>query len=584
MQVFLHTIFSRKYNYKKEEIMYLNYVVDIPKIKGKITFRNKGKARYVYYECDRIYDPSKQYTTVKRVTIGKISDDDETKMRPNENFRKYFPEVDVPESLADSERSSCLKAGTYMVINQVVKNTGLNQKLEDVFGAKAAGMILDFAAYSIITESNAAQYYPDYAFNHPLFTEDMKIYSDSTLSEFFRSINENQRQGFLDKWNEERNHRERIYVSYDSTNKNCEAGNISMVEYGAAKVDAGLPIFNYAAGYDLNNSEPLMYEKYPGSINDVSQVQFMIEKVKGYGYRNIGFILDRGYFSKENLRYMDNNGFSFIIMVKGCKEFIRDLIRKHKGSFESDWGHQISEFGVYGKTVQTFVYAADTKKRYVHVYYNAAKAAGERSRLEENIREMQNYLARFQDTEHEFGPMFHKYFHMHYNKETGHFVYGEPNLLVIREELDLCGYFAIISSEKMEAKEAIGLYKNRDASEKVFRADKSYLGNNCLRVASEESASTKIFIGFIALIIRCKIYQALKNKAKELVKKPNYLTVPAAIRELEKIEMNRQLDKVYRLDHAVTNTQKVILDAFDIDAAHVTYKANCISEVLKGRG
>ena len=95
-----------------------------------------------------------------------------------------------------------------MVINQVVKNTGLNQKLEDVFGAKAAGMILDFAAYSIITESNAAQYYPDYAFNHPLFTEDMKIYSDSTLSEFFRSINENQRQGFLDKWNEERNHRE----------------------------------------------------------------------------------------------------------------------------------------------------------------------------------------------------------------------------------------------------------------------------------------------------------------------------------------------------------------------------------------
>ena len=83
VQVFLHTIFSRKYNYKKEEIMYLNYVVDIPKIKGKITFRNKGKARYVYYECDRIYDPSKQYTTVKRVTIGKISDDDETKMRPN---------------------------------------------------------------------------------------------------------------------------------------------------------------------------------------------------------------------------------------------------------------------------------------------------------------------------------------------------------------------------------------------------------------------------------------------------------------------------------------------------------------------
>lgn len=562
--------------------MYLDYTVEIPDVKGKITFRCKGNARYVYYECDRNYNPSKKYTTVKRVTIGKVVDDT-TKMKPNENFRKYFPDVEVPEEKADAERSSCLKAGAYMVINQTAKQTGLTKKLEDIFGRRNAGLILDFATYSIITESNAAQYYPDYAYNHPLFAQDMKIYSDSTVSEFFRSITESQRQSFLDSWNEDRNRRERIYISYDSTNKNCEAGNISMVEFGAAKVDTGLPVFNYAVGYDLNNSEPLMYEKYPGSINDVSQLQFMVEKVKGYGYKNIGFVLDRGYFSKENLRYMDSNGFSFIIMVKGCKEFISQQVRKQKGTFESDWGNQISEFGVYGKTVHTYVYAADTKKRYVHIYYSASKAAGERTRLEESIQEMQNYLARYQDSDHEFGPAFHKYFHMHYNKKTGHFVYGEPNLSVIRDELDLCGYFAIITSEKMDAKDAISLYKNRDVSEKVFRADKSYLGNSCLRVASEEAASNKIFIGFIALVIRCKLYTALKNKAKELVKKPNYLTVPAAIRELEKIEMTRQLDKVYRLDHAVTKTQKVILSAFDIDAAQVKYKANYIGEILKGK-
>ena len=119
----------------------------------------------------------------------------------------------------------------------------------------------------------------------------------------------------------------------------------------------------------------------------------------------------------------------------------------------------------------------------------------------------------------------------------------------------------------MDAKKAIGLYKNRDASEKVFRTDKSYLGNHCLRVASEEAASNKIFVGFIVLIIRCRLYTALKNKASEMVKKPNYLTVPAAIRELEKIEITRQLDKIYRLDHAVSKTQKVILDAFGANYA-----------------
>ena len=45
--------------------MYLDYLVDIPEVKGKITFRSKGNARYVYYEYDRIYDPDKKYTTVK---------------------------------------------------------------------------------------------------------------------------------------------------------------------------------------------------------------------------------------------------------------------------------------------------------------------------------------------------------------------------------------------------------------------------------------------------------------------------------------------------------------------------------------
>ena len=83
----------------------------------------------------------------------------------------------------------------------------------------------------------------------------------------------------------------------------------------------------------------------------------------------------------------------------------------------------------------------------------------------------------------------------------------------------------------------------------------------------------------LALIIRCRIYIALKEK--ELAKKPNYLTVPAAIRELEKIEPTRQLDKVYRLDHAVTKTQKVILSAFGMDWNHVKYRVENISKILK---
>ena len=212
--------------------MYLDYTVEVPESKGKTTFREKNGVTYVYYEYERTYDPVKKYTTVKRRTIGKLIDGDPARMRPNENFKKFFPEVEVPELKEDANRSSCLRAGAFIAIREMIREYGLDKKLDQIFDPKQRGLILDFAAYSIITEGNAAQYYPDYAYNHPLFTDDMRQYSDSTLSDFFRDLTVDQREAFLRLWNEDRNKREKIYISYDSTNKNSEAGDIDIVEYG----------------------------------------------------------------------------------------------------------------------------------------------------------------------------------------------------------------------------------------------------------------------------------------------------------------------------------------------------------------
>ena len=106
---------------------------------------------------------------------------------------------------------------------------------------------------------------------------------------------------------------------------------------------------------------------------------------------------------------------------------------------------------------------------------------------------------------------------------------------VIKRELTLCGYFVIVTSAKMTAEEAIDLYYGRDASEKLFRGDKSYLGNKSIRVYTEESAEEKIFVEFVALIVRNRIYTKLKEEDEKLDTSQNYMTVPATIRELEKI-------------------------------------------------
>jgi transposase len=111
----------------------------------------------------------------------------------------------------------------------------------------------------------------------------MRIYSDSKVSDFLQEVTIDQRIRFLNEWNAHRDHREKIYISYDSTNKISQAGDIDMVELGHAKEGVETDIFNYAIAYDRNNREPLFYEAYPGSIVDVSQLQHTLKKAKGYG-------------------------------------------------------------------------------------------------------------------------------------------------------------------------------------------------------------------------------------------------------------------------------------------------------------
>ncbi len=560
--------------------MYLDFLIELPDVPGKITTKEKGNAVYVNYEVGREYYPDRKYTIPKRVTIGKLSKADKKMMVPNHNFLTYFPEIELPEEKFNSNRSSCLRIGAYIIIRKIFDEYQLPELLGEQFEEKELGLFLDLIAYTITCENNAGQYYPMYAFGHPLFTKGMRIYSDSKVSDFLCGMTGEESIGFLNGWNARCDHREKIYISYDSTNKNSEAGNIEMVEFGEAKVDVGSPIFNYSIAYDTKNSKPLFYETYLGSIADISQLEYMLGKAKGYGYKNIGFILDRGYFSKGNIRKMDEYGYSFVIMIKGMARLVNRMVLENKGKFEEERRYSIRKHRVYGITVKDKLYLDDEKDRYFHIYHSTGKEHGEKEDLEEMLERLGKTLKAQYGTDYQLSNAEKEYFDTFYDSK-GILALVKEKDDAIRQALQLCGYFCIVTSDKMTAAEALDLYYSRDASEKLFRGDKSYLGNKSERTHYNESTEAKIFIEFVALIVRNRIYTKLKEELSRIDENPNYMTVPAAMRELEKIEIIRGRDRIYRLDHAVTKTQKTILNAFGIDAAYVKKRAERISEQLK---
>ena len=559
--------------------MYYDFTVPIPDVKGKITFMKKGNARYVQLEIGRVYLPEKQYTIPQRVTIGKRDSENPDQMYPNEKYQDYFPDAVMPEERPEAYRSCALRIGAYAVIRKVLEEYKLPAMLKKQIG-QDCGLFLDLVSFMIVDEENVAMHYPDFAFCHPLFSDGMKIYSDVKVSRLLNSISKDQIIGFLDDWNKKRDHKQRIYISYDSTNKNCQAGDVDLVEFGKAKDEKGLPIFNVAIVFDKTHKVPLLYEEYPGSINDISQLTFMVDKVKEYKYEKIGFILDRGYFGKDNILYMESNGFAFIIMVKGKKELVSSLVLENRNTFETSRANAIRSYRVYGKTVTARLYEDDTKDRYFHIYYDPVKMSSEREQLEQQIDKFRIFVEKHIGTNQKFSKLYHYYFDLKYNKK-GILTSAKEKHAVVEQELQLCGYFCIITSEKMTAAEALIQYKGRDVSEKLFQADKTFIGSNSMRTHTARALSAKIFVEFIALIVRNRIYNLLKETMLRLEARQNYLTVPKAIRELEKIEMVRRNSGLYRLDHAVTKKQKVILSSFGMAEEDIRKTATEIAELLK---
>ena len=249
---------------------------------------------------------------------------------------------------------------------------------------------------------------------------------------------------------------------------------------------------------------------------DVSQLQIMLEKAKGYGYEDIGFILDRGYFSEANIHYMDKCGYEFIIMMKGMKDLVKELVLEAKGTFEEKRENSIRHWKVSGTTVKRKLYPSDKKERYFHIFYDEHKRSSEHENLEAKIDQMAVALSKLEGKPYRNpGKGIKKYFELLYineGKENERFSCAREKYDVINEEIKFCEYFVIITSEKMDAEAALAKYKGRDTSEKLFRGDKSYLGNKSFRVYSDESMHAKIFIEFVALIIRNRMHTLLKEQ------------------------------------------------------------------------
>ena len=558
---------------------YYSGLVDYPHDNHKVTKKMAENGKYyVRLETDRKYNPEKKYNVPVRVTIGVLDENDNTKMHPNENFKIYFPDVKIEKEDEESNRSQCLRVGAYSLIKNMFNETKLNDIINPLFKDKG-GLIKDLVSYEIIEESNVMQHFEDYEYNHPLFNENMHIYSDSSISDLLsKNITPDDINTFINAWTKINKSKGKVYISYDSTNSNCQAMDIDLCEMGHAKLNPDKPIVNLSIAFDEDNKIPLFYELYSGSIPDISCIETMINKAKGFGFNDACFILDRGYFSKNNIRNIVKQGYDFLIAARNKEGFIDDLISECDLSFKSNRKNRVNNQNIYGTSYKKKLFGLNDEV-YVHVFFNAGKYPSILQNVENDIAihaERLNKLE-FEIVDPDFKDPYHE---LIIDKDNKLIAFRE-NEKVIEDIEKYLGYFVLITSEKMTYAEAFNKYSGRDQSEKLFKSGKSFLGGDAYRVHTKQSLESKTLITFIALIIRNAIYNKLMSE-KYLINEPdnNIFSVPEAIKQLEKVEMIKYND-TYRLSSALSRNQKKLLKAFNMNSGSILMEAQYIAETLK---
>ena len=275
--------------------------------------------------------------------------------------------------------------------------------------------------------------------------------------------------------------------------------------------------------------------------------------------------MDRGYISEKNIKALRAKGYEYILMMKQNQNICQEIIEEYGAAVQSLEGYYIGEHGVYGTTVKKELYGQEAN---IHVYYDDIRASEEKvalmSRYETWEKEIEKKVEKKLATEGEM-KKYRKVFKLKYD-QNGYLVAYQRNSRYIKEEIRNLGFFFIITSEEMSTSKALDIYRGRDNIEKMFRSLKSGIDFNKARVHTTESLKSKVFVTFIAMIIRNELFQ----KAEVLRKKNRKAyTVPGMISELENIECTRNSVGKYRRKYALTAKQKMILKQFDMDEKYI---------------
>lgn len=514
-------------------------LVDIPNDDG-VHMKSAGAKNEKYvYKYVKYFRNAEGKPRNKAKAIGKF-DIASGKMYPNSNYFKLY---NIDPILSDID---VWDYGYSYLVLKVCHDMGLFDCLSKAFGERAND-ILVMASY-IIREGGSMDGIDDWQ-QRNYFPKYKRLLNSQSTSRVFATLSAGQRDAFFTDWVEKA--MGTGAVCYDVTSVSSYAQQMPSIERGYNRDGENLSQFNLGLFCDEKSKTPLYYNRYNGSLTDKANLSHVLKNAKAVGIDKVKMVLDGGFWDETCLNSLQDLCDGFIVGMPSHLKEAKQILGSHAHGIEKT----VNRLGfphTYCVPVDAEVWGVAGK---VFLYYDALSHVQLCNDLSELINRLKAELSGLKRYPKNNLKRYEPYFII--TKNDNGFTYA-----VDAEKVDKLmkykGFFLIFTTDSNSTPEdALHHYRAKDAAEKLFDQIKCDMEGNRIRTHNEHTTDGKVFVTFIACIIRSYLLQKLSQYLSD-----NSTSLKKTLSQLSNISIVSSSGGL-RFTKALTKKHKQILKPFN---------------------
>ncbi|MDR1404900.1 MAG: transposase [Candidatus Methanoplasma sp.] len=513
---------------------------------------------YLYRVTEAVWDPEKKNSRQRREYIGPC--DRNGKL---DESRRRTASVPAP---APGKLYWSKNLGQYHLLVHLAVQSGLKDALIEAFGDTAGKDILALAVMRIAQPSSLRSVGDSVSATYlrELLGID-RDYSSQRMSEIVHAVgrNEDARKRYCASAM-----RDSGTVVFDTAALFSSSKLYDMLEYGRRYRKSGLPQVNMGYVHSLRRGMPVYYKLYPGSIADSATLINLVKELRAMGSSAEHLVMDRGFYSLNNIRSMRSEGFGFTIPVPSG----RDIFKSALSAAMNDLENPENMFRFHGRTEMY----ADLRIRVpfgdaggmsagtmrVLVFQNNSRRKDEIDTLAERIDTLEREAEQTGWSEENVRALFSG---RNADMRTFFDISGNSGYISLSRKRNAvsfamrkCGRLILLTTSGEAAEDVLEMYHLRDWVEKDYEALKDDMDGGLEYVRSSISAEGMMFIQFIATGLR--MYSCRIISGDPMLRR---LGMPMILRKLNLVTVSKIGDTM--LISEIGKKQRLILEAFGAD-------------------